>query len=427
MNIPNTLNNLMRILIRNGIDCYVAGGAVRDHIMGRVPNDFDVVAVGTDAQSIQNLVGGNLISQSSGKMIVEVHVDGQVYQFSVVDSLSEDARSRDFTMNAMFYDIVENRVIDLVGGIGHIDNGVIHHVSNRFVNDPLRILRAARFVSVFGFSVHAETLRYFRSINRQFVSDFNNPNNGSRVYAEYSRILVGRFVRNAFLMLQDANALPREISDLVGCQQSPVYHPEGDVFNHTLHTLQYAATRMMGREDALVICLTMLLHDIGKPATVDANLHAFGHEDVGAEMAADFMSRYGFPNEIANRVLPLIRCHMRRDLNTPSAVRRLSVDVAPESLDNLAIVMECDSSGRPPLPSGMPLDVSNMLQIARDLNVSSNQPQPILQGRHLISVFQMSPSPRFGEVLSAAFRAQLDGQFDTLEGALSFVVDAGLV
>jgi len=438
MNIPLNLLSIFRTLTREGYSCYITGGAVRDYVLGYPVNDYDVVVVGGGddrVASVRYILGARVIDislKSNGKNVFEVHDGEDVFQFSVFRDLSEDARNRDFTVNALYYSFIDGEITDIVGGLEDIYSMNLRVISSAFASDPLRILRAARFMSKYGMTLIGED--YFSAIIEKFMFAFNNPNNAHRLYTEFSKIVTSRKPSLGMGMLMRVGALPPEIMAMVGCPQSAEYHPEGDVFSHTLHVMDYASQRAfdlnMSYEDSVVIGMAALLHDIGKPETTivfeNGDVASMGHEHVGADIATGLLARLGFPNALSERIVALIRCHMRRNIETTAAVRRLSVSVSPSTLNELALFMECDSSGRPPLPQGQPSDVANMLRIANQIDVSDGRPSPIFLGRHLISIFGMTPSPKFRPILDAVFEAQLDGKVSTLEDAVMFVRDSGL-
>ena len=177
-----------------------------------------------------------------------------------------------------------------------------------------------------------------------------------------------------------------------------------------------------------MLMLGVLCHDFGKPDTTTTAVKdgverviSPGHDAVGADIAERFLARIGAPELVRRQVPPLVLNHMAH-LQTTSkrSVRRLALRMAPSTIDHLVMVMEADHSGRPPLQAGMPPAAAELAAMAVEMNVQLDVPKPILMGRHLIEL-GFEPGPGMGKILKAAFEAQLDGVFETIEGALLFV------
>lgn len=429
--IPTNLQSLLRVILREDAVPFLAGGTVRDMLLGVTPNDYDVEVYGISIDSLAALLvqygAVSVVEQVGGKRIIEMHnPDGNIYQFSVATNMRDACATRDYTINAMLMRFPNGEVEDFFNGSLDLARRTLRHTGQAFSRDPLRIERGARFVSRMNYTVAQETLQFFRTIEDKHMAALNEPTNASRVYGEYSRIVMGRFPRNAMLMLLSVNALPAEIAAMVGVKQNPKFHPEGDVFMHTTHVMDQASRIMrrdnLNAEDSLVLGMAALLHDTGKATETtveDGVIRARGHEDASAEIARSFMNRFGFPNNITEQVVALCQCHMRTDIATPSAVRRLARDVTPSNITMMVRLMEADSAGRPPLPQGRTQNLDTILEIAANLNVQSEQPAKLLMGRHLLAL-GMQPSPLFGEIISGAYELQLDGVITTVEQGIEY-------
>jgi tRNA nucleotidyltransferase (CCA-adding enzyme) len=211
-----------------------------------------------------------------------------------------------------------------------------------------------------------------------------------------------------------------EIKALIGTEQEPEWHPEGDVFTHTGHCCDALARlpdwREAGAESRTVYMLAVLAHDFGKPAATHRavkegreRIVSPGHEAAGVEPARIFLERIGAPPAVGQRVIPLVQNHLfHLEIISDRAVRRLARRLAPESIEGLCLVMTADSMGRPPRPAEAPETVKTLLARARELEVRHKPPPPILQGRHLLAL-GVAPGPRMGHMLDNAYEAQLEG------------------
>ena len=220
-----------------------------------------------------------------------------------------------------------------------------------------------------------------------------------------------------------------ELAVLIACPQDPEWHPEGDVFQHTLFACD-AAGRIASREklqgkQRVAFLLATLCHDLGKPLTTvrgdDGHVRSPGHAEAGILPAETFLARIGCRQEIVNQILPLIREHLAHITLPvePRPVRRLAVRLSPATITQWGQVVEADHSGRPPLPAGNP--AAPVVALAEQLSVEQGTPKPLLMGRHLLER-GMSPGPEMGRLLKAAYEAQIAGEFETVEEALSWAI-----
>ncbi len=221
---------------------------------------------------------------------------------------------------------------------------------------------------------------------------------------------------------------------MIGCQQDEIHHPEGDAWQHTLATVDAAAV-ICSRDgvdgnDRTILVIVALLHDIGKPLVSQYNdekqrITAYAHGEAGIPLAMEFMEAIGMPEHLQKRVVPLVAQHMRHvsfftsGSVTTRVVRRLARDLAPSSIGEWTRLVEADHNGRPPLPNRLPPSAQEIVTLADTLNVQDAAPKPIVMGRHLIKL-GLTPGPEFGHILRAAFEAQLDGKFQTVEGWLDW-------
>jgi tRNA nucleotidyltransferase (CCA-adding enzyme) len=298
------------------------------------------------------------------------------------------------------------------------------------VEDPLRVLRGMQFAARFDFVGAPETLALCRSIEgscRELAVE--------RVREEWFKWAEKSVRPSAGLrFLAAAGWLGHfpEVDALRGVPQDPEWHPEGDVFVHTNHCLDALVT-LPGWQEAdpetrIVLSLAVLAHDFGKVGTTREEeregrrrIVSPGHEEAGGPLAESFLERINAPHAIRERVLPLVTNHLAHlQAGTDRAVRRLARRLAPESIRHLVLVITADQFGRPPRPREVSAGVRDLEARAGALQLAASAPQPLLLGRHLIEL-GLRPGPQFGEILAAAFEAQLEGEFFDLDEALGWL------
>ncbi len=432
--------SIIRTLRQRGFHAYLAGGCVRDLLLNREPADYDVATSATPAQVMeifpdtyavgakfgvvlvpQSEDGGDLPSQAK---VVEVatfrsdagYSDGR-HPDEVRFSLDprEDVVRRDLTINGMLLDPVGGEVLDYVGGRADLDAGIIRAIGNpelRFAEDKLRMLRAVRFAARFTYQIEAETLaaiqRHAREI--EYVSR-------ERVRDELTKMLVEGQGRRAFLLLDECGLLKEvlpEISAMKGVAQPAEFHPEGDVFTHTLLLLDH-----LPNPCAPTLAWGALLHDVGKPATFRVapdRIRFDNHVQVGAKIAEDICARLRFSKHDTAQVLALVENHMRfghvfrmkestlkRFLRMPFFEQHLALHRA----DSLA------SHGH--------LKAYDFFQAKlKEIPPETFRPHPLITGDDLIAA-GYEPGPRFREILETVEDAHLEGTLRDREAALAFV------
>jgi tRNA nucleotidyltransferase (CCA-adding enzyme) len=428
---------------------YLVGGCVRDALLGRTVKDFDIEVFGTDYAALQTALSRwgrtDCVGRSFGVVKLSLR-DGEQYDFSLPRRDSkvgpghrgfevefdpgitpEEASSRrDFTINALMYDPRRGQLLDFHGGVEDIRARRLRHTSPAFVEDPLRVLRGMQFIGRFELEPDSSTIALCRTIaSRQSELAVERIREEWWKWASRS-VSPGRGLR----FLADCGWLDfyPELAALRGVPQDPEWHPEGDVWTHTLHCLDALVQQPGWRtaDDSLRVILTLavLLHDVGKPETTHREMRdgrerivSPGHEAAGGPLVDRFLDRLRSPNAIAERVRPLVVNHLAHlQASTGRSIRRLAVRLAPARIAELAEVMTADASGRPPRPAGEPPSVTAMLAMAAGMELQSSAPRPLLLGRHLVAR-GMRPGPQFSTLLDAAFQAQLDGEFCDVDGA----------
>jgi tRNA nucleotidyltransferase (CCA-adding enzyme) len=453
MKLPPELERIVRALHAAGFRALIAGGAVRDDLLGLEPKDFDVEVYGVPFDKLVELLAPHgridLVGQSFG--VVKL---GQLCDFSLPrrdsktgsthrDFLTtfdpditpkEAASRRDFTINAMAFDPITNELLDYFGGREDLENRILRATSDAFREDPLRVLRGMQFACRFNLSIDPDTAAECRAIVNEYSTIARE-----RVAEEFMKwaikgIECGRIAE--YLAATGWLVHFPEIARLTGVPQDPEWHPEGDVNIHTMHVVD-AAARVATRDslegdDRAVLLFAALAHDFAKPATTalrDRNgiprWTAHGHEAAGGPLARAFLERIGIKPAIVDQVVPLVENHLahsslRNDV-TPRTVRRLALRLAPANITQLIRLIEADHSGRPPLPAGLPESAIRIRDMAAAQAVATKPQSALILGRHVLPYFDNRPGPHIGEVTRAAYEAQTDGAFSTEEEALKWL------
>jgi len=441
-NLREALLLLCRDIADAGGRALLVGGSVRDALRGEHVKDLDVEVFHLGPERLREVLARrfslDLVGQSFGVLKVrglpidvaiprreskhglghkgfEIHSDPEL-------PFAEAASRRDFTINAIGFDPLSGELLDPWGGAADLETSVLRHVSEKFAEDPLRVLRGMQFAARFLLEPAAETVALCASIGTEGLA-------AERIYEEWKKLLLyGKEPSRGlhFLVACGWVGFFPEIEALVGCPQDPTWHPEGDAFVHTAHVLDAFARERLGEEwEDLVVGFACLCHDFGKPATTaftEGRWRSPGHEEAGVEPTKTFLGRMTTQQRLADEVIPHVREHLRpimlyKEQASASAVRRLANRV--ERIDRLVRVCRADHGGRPPLPPDFPAG-DWLLEAAAALHLQNEGPRPLVLGRHLIEL-GMKPGISFGPVLDACFEAQLEGTFSDLEEGLIFL------
>ena len=430
----------------------VVGGAVRDALLGLESKDLDLEVFGLEVADLEQalLAAGlkvNAVGRSfgvfkvggAGEGTVDVSLprrdsrQGHGHRGFVITtdpqmSFEEAAARRDFTINAMGYDPERDLLLDPWGGERDLCLRRLRHVGRAFVEDPLRVLRGFQLAARFDLRAEPETVELCRSMLSEAPTLA-----AERVWVEWSKWAARATRPSRGLELLRACGwigLYPELEALIGCPQDPQWHPEGDVWTHTLLTCDAAADlarrQALGGEPRLVLLLAALTHDLGKPETTTREgerVRSRGHGET-VETFEAFLRRIDMPYRLRRRVIILCRRHLDHlgFRGSPRAIRRLSRALGDEgeTIEALVRLIEADHSARPPLAGGCPPAAREMLEVARSIEVARSAPAPLLMGRHLLAL-GVEPGPIIGRWLEAAYQAQLDEAFEDLEGALAWV------
>ena len=456
--------DVVRLLRARGFQAYFNGGCVRDLLLGREPADYDVSTDATPQEVMRIFPRALAVGAQFGVVLVPAKrtttegTEGDGGNATTVEVATfrsdigysdgrhpdevrftkdprEDVQRRDFTINGMLLDplvadstifgsIVPESIIcsstidgilDFVGGRDDLKAGIVRAIgepSRRFAEDKLRMLRAVRFAARFEFTIEPATFAAIQELAPQIhqVSQ-------ERVRDELTRMLTEGHARRAFLLLDESGLLREvlpEISRMKGVEQPPQFHPEGDVFVHTLLLLDKLPA---GSSETLA--WGALLHDVGKPPTFRVapdRIRFDGHVDVGVKMAAEICRRLRFSNDETEQILALVDNHMRfahaLQMNESTLKKFLRLPHFDEHLE-LHRMDVLSSNG-----------FLDAYEYARERLASmppeAMRPQPLVTGDDLIAA-GYAPGPRFKEILGAVEDAQLEGRVSTREAAMEMV------
>ncbi|MDP3849471.1 MAG: CCA tRNA nucleotidyltransferase [Luteolibacter sp.] len=423
---------LARRLKASGHEAFFAGGCVRDRLLGNPPEDFDIATSAPPAEVLKLFPGSNEVGAHFGVVIAKCgghHVeiatfrtdgsyrDGRRPESVTFSTPEEDARRRDFTINGLFEVPETGEVIDFVGGLPDLKAGIIRAIGDakaRFTEDGLRLLRAVRFAARMGFSIEAGTDAALRDCAH--LLDRISP---ERIRDEFSKILTSPRRRAGVEHLVDTDLIRHfmpEVLPMIGCDQPPEWHPEGDVYTHTLIMLD-----MLAPDAPIELCLAVLLHDIAKPPcrTIDSDsgrIRFNGHDAMGAQMAETILRRLRYANAVIESVVPMVARHMQFMNVQKMRVARLKRFMAEPTfpLEMELHRVDCASS------NGF-TDNYEFLQ-AKGTEFASEPliPPPLVTGRDLIKL-GLQPGPRFKEILEMIQTEQLEGRILEREPALAYL------
>ncbi len=420
----------VRRLQSAGFTAYWAGGSVRDVLMNRSPKDYDIATDATPDQVTAVFSDAVLTGKSFG--VVRVPVEESMFEVATFrkdhsyrdgrrpeevsfTDAETDARRRDFTINAIFYDPIAKEYHDYTGGQKDIESRLVRCVGDaaeRIREDHLRMLRAVRFASTFGFSLHAETAAAIRA-NAGLISKIS----AERIRDELTRTLIeARRPGDALMMMDDLGllgAILPEIMAMKGQIQPPQFHPEGDVFTHTVLMLNAMISPSQN------LAWSVLLHDVGKPLTAeqsDERIRFDGHAEEGAEAAGAILLRLRFSNDDIETITHCIRGHMRlmnvRNMRR-STLRRL-VGAPTFAIELELHRLDCQASHG---------DLSNyhhLVAFQKEMAAEPVLPPPVVSG-HDIMALGVPEGPDVGLWRKKAYDAQLEGRLKTREELLEWL------
>ncbi|WP_320036140.1 CCA tRNA nucleotidyltransferase [Halarcobacter sp.] len=420
----------------------LVGGCVRDHLLNIPSKDFDIELYNTTSlTSVENCLKkyGNVkeVGKSFGVLLLstpefsfdfalarqEKKIEDGHKGFEVITSSSltykEASLRRDFTINSIGYDFFEKNFLDPFNGIEDLKNKTIKHIKDEtFIEDALRVYRATQFSSRFDFKIDSNTKKLCK--NMVDTVEFKTLPK-ERVFEELKKLFlkspkpsIGMEILKEFGILK---YFP-ELEALVGCIQDEEYHPEGDVWVHTLMTLDEMVKLKTGDEYRdLYLFYALLCHDLGKPyctKEIDGRITSHKHEALGVKPTETFLNRITNEKKFIEKVIPLVKNHLApfqlyKADSSIKAVKRLSLKC---NIEDLCIVCLADCKGRT-IPDKKKCDdaISWVLERAREMNISQEGLKPYIQGRDLINL-GMKPSKEFKDILDFALNLQIDENFD---------------
>jgi tRNA nucleotidyltransferase (CCA-adding enzyme) len=421
---------------------FIVGGFVRDYIRGEHPKDMDIevhnIPAATLIDVLSNFGKVDTVGVSFG--VIKLWTEEGDFDFSLprrenkkgrghkgfqveIDpflTIEEALERRDFTFNSMAIDLVTNEIVDPFYGRVDLNADIIRHTSDKFSEDPLRVLRGMQFAGRFGMCVSPETARLCFPLKNEFADLAIE-----RVWGEWEKWGESFVPSRGLIFLHDTGWLDLfpELAALVGCQ---LRHPEGGVFTHTCCVVNAMAEicerdRVTGT-DRVARMFGALCHDFGKPNTTifeDGRWKSPTRAFAGIEPTRSFLTRIGMPVSLIERVVEMVREHMVHiDFNgSPRSVRRLLARLKEASILDVMAVIEADHNGQPPLSQGLPAEAKAMKEIADSMG---NEIKPILMGRHLIET-GIESGTEMGRILKLTFEAQLDGVFEDVESGKAWV------
>ncbi len=447
--------HIVETLRAGGFEAYLAGGCVRDLLLGREPVDYDVATSATPDVVLEMFPRTFAVGAHFGVVLVASEDGAGCEQGSVAErcvtevatfrsdgaysdgrhpdevrytkSAREDVQRRDFTINGLLLDptnlihspdptlAVREGLLDYVGGLADLDAGVIRAIGEprrRFEEDQLRLLRAVRFAARFGFDLEAQTAAAIRALAHRIHAVSRE-----RVRDELTKMLTEGRARRAFELLDETGLLAQvlpELAKMKGVEQPPQFHPEGDVWIHTLMLLEQLEPGC-----PMTLAWGALLHDVGKPPSFRVapdRIRFDGHVEVGVAMGAEICRRFRFSNDDADQVLSLIENHMRfadaPRMKASTLKRFFRLENFPE---HLALHrMDC-------LAAHANLDIYNFVRASYEsMPEETVRPAPLVTGRELIAA-GYRPGPQFKDMLQAVEDAQLEGAITSSEEALALV------
>ena len=428
-------NSICETLLGNGYQALLVGGCVRDLLLGREPADYDVATDATPEQVMALFPESIAVGARFGVILVQrdgLKVEVATFRSDVAYSdgrhpdrvvysktAQEDVQRRDFTINGLLMRHESGEVLDYVGGQAHLKAKVIRAIgepSLRFAEDKLRMMRAVRFASRFGFEIEATT---FRAI-RHHVGDIHQVS-AERLREELTKLLTEGAARNAFELLDATGLLQRvlpEIGAMKGVQQPPQFHPEGDVWTHTLIMIEGLPAGV-----SPTLAWGVLLHDVGKPATFQSasetgdRISFNNHVEVGIRIAGAICQRLRFSNEDTEQILALVGNHMKF-----GAVEEMRAATLKKFVRLLRFEEHLELHRLDCVSSHNNLDSYEFIRrFLEETPPEQVRPERLLGGDDLMAM-GFEPGPLFAQILQELEDAQLEGRIGTREEAEEYIL-----
>lgn len=420
---------IAELVCEAGGHTYFVGGCVRDVILGRESKDIDLEIHGIRPERLEEILRtlGEPVTMGSSFGIMGLrHYDLDIAMprkdekgtrggrdfYDVVDPFvgtEKAARRRDLTMNALMQDVLTGEIVDHFGGVADLKKGIIRHVDDvTFAEDPLRVLRAAQFAARFQFTVAEETVQLSRKLDLSAIPR-------ERIWGELEKTLMKSEKPSVFFrVLREMEQLDTwfpEVKQLIGVEQNPKFHPEGDVWNHTMLVLDLAARLRCQAKQPLEFMVSALCHDFGKitaTTNIDGRIRSVGHELDGIAIAETFLQRLTNENGIFKYVLNMVQLHMRpNQMAEQRSAAKSMCKLFDTSVDaeDLLLLAKADHCSRP--------DATPYEQTERYLHdhlklYRERMAQPCVMGADLIQA-GFRPGKEFKDALEHAHKLQLAG------------------
>ena len=452
MNIPNILKQISKLLLEHNAKAIIVGGSVRDHFLKLPIKDYDVEVYGLDSiNELENLLKDygdvNLVGKSFG--VLKFTYQKEEYDFSFPRfetkvskghrgfditcngymSFKEASLRRDFTINAMGYDIEKREFIDPYGAKDDMQKRLLRHINDSsFIEDPLRVYRAVQFCARFNYTLSHKTLTLCQNMVESNQLDELAK---ERIYMEFKKLLLKSSKPSiGFNLMRELGMLRYypELEALIGIPQSSKWHPEGDVWTHTLLAVDKMAKMRVGesKEDIKLMFAT-LCHDFGKATHTqirEDRISAIGHELAGILPTKRFLKRLTNEQKFIDSISLLVKYHLvptQYFINRAKdkTIRKLSTKI---NIEELVKVARADFLGRTTKESlsGVYRAGDWLLKKSKELDVYNRPIKPILRGRDLISL-GLEPSKEFKKILNRVYQAQIDGEVSSYKEAILLV------
>ena len=452
MQIPNIIKTISKTLKKQNAKTIIVGGSVRDYFLQLPIKDYDIEVYGLNSiekleQILQKFGKVNLVGKSFG--VLKFIYQNQEYDFSFPRTENKISKGhkgfdiqcnsslnfqqassrRDFTINAMGYDIEEKKFLDPFNAKNDIKNKILKHIDNHsFIEDPLRVYRAIQFCARFEYTLDKKTFELCKQMVKK--EEFKELPK-ERIYIEFQKLLLKSSKPSIGLKLMRELGILKyypELQAIIDIPQSPKWHPEGDVWTHTLMAVdKMALVENINTKKKLKLMLATLCHDFGKAThtqILSNKISAKGHEIAGIEPTKKFLYRLTTEHRFINDIALLVEYHMApsqyfRNGAKDKTIRKLSTKI---NIEELVAVARADFLGRttPQALRGEYLAGDWLLKKAKELNVYNKPPKALIQGRDLISI-GLKPSKEFKKILNMIYNKQLNGDISTYKEAIAFV------
>lgn len=427
---------------------FFVGGYVRDKVMGKENKDIDIEIHGVTPECLGEILDGlgkrtemgadfgifglkgydvDIAMPRKEEATGRGHKDFTVYVDPFLGT-EKAAKRRDFTMNALMEDVLTGELIDHFGGVEDIRNGVIRHVNSlTFVEDPLRVLRAAQFAARFGFRVADETVRLSKTMDLSALAR-------ERILGELEKALLKADTPSVFFeemrKMEQLSVWFPEMLLLVGVMQNPKYHPEGDVWNHTMMVMDQAAGRKDKSSNPLGFMLAALTHDFGKVITTEEKngmIRSIGHETEGLDMIRTFLKRITNETKLIKYVLNMAELHMQPyQMASQNSEKKATNKMFDRSIDpdGLLQLVKADYMGR---AGSVPNEEADRFLEERLKIFYDTMEKPYVMGADLVAA-GLKPGPQFSEILAFSHKLRLSGvnKENALRQTLAFAKQNGL-